>query len=179
MFPSGNLRRLTDHNLRKNAEVNRAKKTFLKYGKIQKIPSDPDMNSECYHWGTPFFRNANSPGFYNFFTIGFNPGSPGQVSIFHRVFTTMFWSPPLARCWSHRSGWLVASGAGWSPPVLAGRLRCWLVAGHGLDRIDRQNGLESPLAGLGWLAGGLDRPEASKGDREAGRRQRRKGKGNG
>jgi len=37
-------------------------------GKSKKIPSDPDMNPECYHWGTPFFWNANSLGFYNFFT---------------------------------------------------------------------------------------------------------------
>jgi hypothetical protein len=47
MFPNGNLRRLANHNLRKNAEVSRARKTFLKYGKIQKIPSDPDMNPNC------------------------------------------------------------------------------------------------------------------------------------
>jgi hypothetical protein len=36
IFPNGNLRRLADHNLRKNAEVNRARKTFLKYGKNPK-----------------------------------------------------------------------------------------------------------------------------------------------
>ena len=89
------------------------------------------------------------------------------------------WLASIA-CWSPGGLLAVASGAGWLDRLeragLAGLLRCWLASGHGLDRIDRRNGLGWPLAGLGWLAGGLDRPEATRGDREAGRRQRREGK---